>query len=246
MSVFMPREAVTTAVLAPQWQDQFKALAESVRDPRLARFYQAGAVSADTPLDEVPLLALDVETTGLDANNHCIVSLGLMPFNLQRIECAKSQYWVVKPKSELSSESITFHHITHSDIRYAPRLEQVLGELLEAMAGNVMVVHYRNIERAFLDQALLQAVGEGLRFPVIDTMELESRLHGSQRKPSWWDRLRGRRPTSIRLADSRLRYNLPLYQAHHALTDALATAELLQAQVATHYSPKIAVGDLWS
>jgi DNA polymerase III epsilon subunit-like protein len=30
--------------------------------------------------------------------------------------------------------------------------------------------------------------------------------------------------------------NLPRYQAHHALSDALATAELLQAQVAPHYS----------
>ncbi|ARU90511.1 3'-5' exonuclease [Pseudomonas sp. M30-35] len=244
MSVFVPREPKLKTP-APQWQEQYQILADNACDPRLARFYQAGAVHSDTPLDEVPLLALDVETTGLDAQNHCIVSLGLMPFDLNRIQCKKAQYWVVKPQSELSSQSITFHHITHSDIRYAPRVEQVLGELLEAMAGCVMVVHYRNIERSFLDHALQQAVGEGLHFPVIDTMELEARMHGSQRKPSWWDRLRGRQPTSIRLADSRLRYNLPHYQAHHALTDALATAELLQAQIATHYSPKTPVGDLW-
>ncbi|MFI8482268.1 3'-5' exonuclease [Pseudomonas sp. NPDC078700] len=245
MSVFVPRQT-PPKMPTPHWQEQFQVLADSARDPRLQRFYKAGAVNADTPLEDVQLLALDVETTGLDAQNHCIVSLGLMPFNLKRIECRKAQYWVVKPKSELSSESITFHHITHSDIRYAPRLEQVLGELLEAMAGSVMVVHYRNIERSFLNQALQQATGEGLQFPVIDTMELEARIHGSQRKPSWWDRIRGRQPTSIRLADSRLRYNLPHYQAHHALTDALATAELLQAQVATHYSGQITIADLWS
>jgi DNA polymerase-3 subunit epsilon len=51
---------------------------------------------------------------------------------------------------------------------------------------------------------------------------------------------------SIRLADSRLRYNLPSYSAHHALIDALATAELLQAQVATHYATDTPVGELWS
>jgi DNA polymerase-3 subunit epsilon len=39
---------------------------------------------------------------------------------------------------------------------------------------------------------------------------------------------------------------LPLYQAHHALTDALATAELLQAQIATHYPADVTVGELWS
>jgi len=225
------------------WAARFAELAASAKDPRLQAFYQAGCVAADTPLEQVPLLALDVETTGLDANQHAIVSLGLLPFNLQRIRCGEARYWVVKPASELSSESVTFHHITHSDIRHAPRLGQILDELLTVMAGKVMVVHYRSIERSFLDQAVREHLGEGLQFPVIDTMQLEARLH---RQPNWWERLLRRQPVSIRLADSRLRYNLPPYQAHHALTDALATAELLQAQVATRYAVDTPVGQLWS
>lgn len=227
------------------WAARFAELAASAQDPCLQAFYQAGCVAADTPLEQVPLLALDVETTGLDANQHAIVSLALLPFNLQRIRCGAAHYWVVKPASELSSESVTFHHITHSDIRNAPRLGQILDELLTAMAGKVMVVHYRNIERSFLDQAVRQQLGEGLQFPVIDTMQLEARLH-RKRQPGWLARLLGRQPVSIRLADSRRRYNLPPYQAHHALTDALATAELLQAQVATHYAVDTPVGELWS
>lgn len=89
-------------------------------------------------------------------------------------------------------------------------------------------------------------IGEQLHFPVIDTMELEARLHRGVNQPGWFARLRGVKPTSIRLADSRLRYGLPHYQAHHALVDALATAELLQAQVATHYHPDIAIRELWN
>ncbi|SFI12728.1 DNA polymerase-3 subunit epsilon [Pseudomonas guineae] len=239
--------ALTTALHnAPlDWAAQFAALAASAQDPSLRAFYQAGSVAADTPLEQVPLLALDVETTGLDANQHAIVSLGLLPFNLKRIRCGEAHYWVVKPASELSSQSVTFHHITHSDIRHAPRLGQILDELLTAMAGKVMVVHYRNIERSFLDQAVREQLGEGLQFPVIDTMQLEARLY-PKRQPGWFDRLLGRQPVSIRLADSRQRYNLPSYQAHHALTDALATAELLQAQVATHFASETPVGELWS
>ena len=49
----------------------------------------------------------------------------------------------------------------------------------------------------------------------------------------------------MRLADSRRRYNLPAYQAHHALSDALACAELLQAQIAHHYSPHTPLRQLW-
>jgi DNA polymerase-3 subunit epsilon len=170
----------------------------------------------------------------------------LVPFNLARIRCGAAHYWVVKPACELSGESVTFHHITHSDIRHAPRLASVLDELLAAMAGKVMVVHYRTIERGFLNQAVQQQLGESLHFPVIDTMQLEARLHRGKHRPGWLSRLLGKQATSIRLADSRLRYNLPLYQAHHALTDALATAELLQAQIATHYSAQVTLGELWS
>ena len=230
----------------PDWPRLFAQLAQAARDPRLARFYQAGTVSADTPLDQVPLLALDVETTGLDSRRDSIVSLGLVPFDLRRIRCHDASYWVVKPVCELSSQSVTFHHITHSDIQSAPELDAVLEQLLTAMAGKIMVVHYRPIERGFLDQAVRHLLGEGLQFPVIDTMQLEARLHPRKRKPGWLHRLLGKPSVSIRLADSRLRYGLPLYQAHHALTDALATAELLQAQTATHYPATTAVGDLWN
>ncbi len=232
---------------APDWPGIFAQLGQTARDPRLVRFYQAGTVSADTPLEQAPLMALDVETTGLDSRKDSIVSLGMVPFDLRRIRCREAGYWVVKPVCELSSQSVTFHHITHSDVSDAPRLASVLDELLMAMAGKIVVVHYRNIERGFLDQAVHHLLGEGLQFPVIDTMQLEARLYPRrERRPGWLRQLLGKQPISIRLADSRLRYGLPLYQAHHALTDALATAELLQAQVAMHHSPTTTVGELWS
>ena len=234
---------MTAPATALNWAAQFAELAASARDPRLQSFYQAGCVTADTPLEQVPLLALDVETTGLDANQHAIVSLGLLPFTLQRIRCGAARYWVVKPTGELNAESVTFHHITHSDIRHAPALAHVLKALLNAMAGHVMVVHYRNLERGFLDQAVRRHLGEGLQFPVIDTMQLEALLHRGNRR--WMDRLLRRPPVSIRLADSRARYHLPPYHAHHALTDALATAELLQAQVAHRFEATVEVGRLW-
>lgn len=226
------------------WSSRFETLAQTAVNKRLRQFYQAGAVSAQVSIDSVQLLAMDVETTGLDAQAHSIVSIGLMPFTLHRIYCGNSLYWVIKPSSELNEKSVTFHHITHAEISDAPTFAQVLDPLLDAMAGKVMVVHYRNIERAFLDQSVRKHLGEGLEFPVIDTMQLEARLH--RQKRGWFARLMGRPQPSIRLADSRSRLGLPAYHAHHALTDALATAELLQAQVATYYSTSTPVGELWN
>lgn len=230
---------------SPNWQTLFASLAQTARDERLQRFYQSGAVAPQTPIEGVPLVALDVETTGLDFKRDAIVSIGLMPFTLQRIRCADAHYHVVKPVSELHAKSVAFHRLTHSDLSQAPRLDSLLDDILQVMAGRVVVVHYRNIERSFLDETVRYYLNENLHFPVIDTMELEARLHRGANRPGWFDRLRGKKPASLRLADSRLRYGLPVYQAHHALTDALATAELLQAQIATHFHPGTPVGELW-
>lgn len=230
---------------SPNWQTFFASLSQVARDEDLQRFYQAGAVDAQTPIEEAPLVALDLETTGLDPKRDAIVSVGLVPFRLNRIRCAEAHYQVVKPLSELTPESVAFHRITHSDLKQAPRLDSVLAEILSVMAGRVAVVHFRGIERGFLDEAVHYYLNEHLHFPVIDTMELEARLHRGDNSPGWFDRLRGRKPVSIRLAESRLRYGLPLYQAHHALTDALASAELLQAQIASHFDSGTPIGDLW-
>lgn len=136
------------------------------------------------------------------------------------------------------------HGITHSDIAVAPDITHILADLLSQMAGTVAVVHFRGIERPFLDATLRDRLAEGIEFPVIDTMELEARLH-RRKPPSLLDRLLGKKPVSIRLADSRRRYGLPDYHPHHAVTDALASAELLQAQIAHRFSPDTPVGELW-
>lgn len=224
-----------------RWEQYMAARAEAARSPALAAYFAAGLPPAYTPISEAPLLALDIETTGLDPRRDAIVSIGLVPFNSSRIHLARRRYWIVQPDCDLDSRSVTLHHITHADISNAPAFPAVLPELLDAMAGCVPVVHYRTIERSFLDAAATRCLQEAFQFPTIDTMEIEARRYRS----SLWSRWKlwlGHPPVSIRLHDSRARYHLPYYQAHHALVDALATAELFQAQIATHYRPDTPVG----
>ena len=59
--------------------------------------------------------------------------------------------------------------------------------------------------------------------PYIDTLQMEQRMMSRQ----------GKVPpkNGLRLASCRTRYNLPDYPGHNALVDALATAELLLAQL---------------
>nr|WP_255555457.1 3'-5' exonuclease [Enterovibrio paralichthyis] len=228
----------------PDWMTLHKRLKQKAKVPLLKRFYDAGIVAAETPLSEVQFVALDLETTGLDPAKNEIVSIGLVPFTLSRIYCREAKHWIVKPRKPLDDESVVFHGITHSDVSDAPDLKRVLEEVLASLEGKIVVVHYRRIERDFIDAAIKNRLGEGLLFPVIDTLEIESWFY---RKPSqkFWSRVLRKPLTSIRLADSRRRYNLPFYQGHNALTDAIATAELLQAQVAHRFGPDYPVKSFW-
>lgn len=236
--------ATDTPVEKLPWPERFRELASQARDERLKAFYEAGCVTPETPLKEVPFVGLDFETTGLDPHKHSIVSIGVVPFTIDRVHLGGSRHWLVKPQLPLHQTSITIHGITHTDIDKAPDLSEVLDEVLESLAGRIPVVHYRSIERPFLNVALKWRIGEEIRFPVIDTMAIESYLH-PRRQPNWWQRLKGQQPISIRLPDSRLRYGLPHYPPHNALVDALASAELLMAQVQHHFSPETPIGDLW-
>jgi len=190
------------------------------------------------------MVALDLETTGLDARRDVIVSIGLVPFSMARIHSPQARYWVVRPNRPLTSKSITFHRITHSAVANAPALNALFGELMQALEGKLVVVHFKQIERHFLNVAAKQIFGDSLLFPVIDTMAIERQYYSASRRLRWGQLLGQPRP-SLRLNDCRLRYHLPQYEAHHALVDAQATAELLQAQLSYHYSPDTQVGDLW-
>lgn len=228
----------------PDWPQRMAQRAAEAQCDALKAFYGRGAVAADTPLRQVPFVALDLETTGLDADQHSILSIGLLPFSLARIPVAGGHHWLVKPDQPLAEESILIHHITHEAIQQAPPIQEILPSVLDSLAGRIVVVHYRAIERRFLHQASMTCFGEPLEFPVVDTMELEGRVY-RKRPPGFFSRLLGRKPQSIRLADARTRFNLPFYPPHHALIDALATAELLQAQVAHRFSPDTPIATLW-
>lgn len=230
---------------ATDWPAYIKQCAAKAKDERLRSFLADWNFDPHMPLGETPLVAVDFETTGLDPAQHSIVSIGVVPFTLERIFFSQRRHWLVKPRFSLQEKSITLHHITHSDLANAPDLRTVLDEVLAALSGGLPVVHYRGIERAFFDSALRYRLGEGLLFPMIDTMALEARVY----RQSVYARLKrwlGGKPVSIRLHDSRLRYGLPAYQPHHAVLDALATAELFQAQVATRFGPDTPIGELWS
>lgn len=229
----------------PDWAGYFAQQAQTCAAAPLRRFYAAGLPDPATPLAELRFMALDFETTGMDPARHAIVSIGMVPFTLARIRPAAGDYWVVRPERPLDAASVVLHGITHAQVAAAPAIEEVLDRVLASLAGHMVVVHYRPIERPFLDAACQRTYGSHCLFPLVDTMEIEAR-HTRRGPMARLRRALRLGQDSIRLADSRARYGLPAYGSHHAKLDALATAELLLAQVARHYGPDTPLRDLWS
>ncbi len=226
------------------WYEFHKKSAREAKLPWLREFYETPLPELGTSVKDTPLLALDFETTGLDAKKDEIISIGLVPFDLNRIYLRQSKSWLIKPKRKLNTDSVVIHGITHSDLEDAPDLNKILPEFLEAIAGKICVVHYRQIERDFLNATFKRRFGEGIKFPVIDTLQIEWDYQ-KRLTSGLWKRLQGKKPASVRLGASRSRYNLPTYTPHDALIDAIATAELLQAQVSYHYDEETLLSDLW-
>ncbi|WP_127476877.1 exonuclease domain-containing protein [Sulfurivermis fontis] len=169
-------------------------------------------------------LALDLETTGLNAKKDAIISFGWVLLHGTRIELASAQHRLVRQHCAIPEASAVIHHITDDAAACGEDLAAVMADLLPLLAGKVLIAHHARVELGFLDAACEQLYGSGFLIPVIDTQYIAQR--------SLQRRNHGIRPGEMRLGNLRNRYNLPRYRAHNALTDALAAAELFLAQLA--------------
>ncbi|MFT7410769.1 MAG: DNA polymerase-3 subunit epsilon [Oleispira sp.] len=229
-------------VIPDDWDQFYSNQVQNTLPDGLDTFYHQPLLDAGQSMDATDFVALDIETTGLNAQQDDIVSIGLVPFDHQRIYLAKAKHWVVSSQ-HLTSESVVVHRITHTEVAEAPSLDSVLPELMASLQGKQVVVHYRYMEREFFRTAIAEKWHQDFLFPVIDTLELEARY--VRRNRSFIDRFFNKPLPSLRLLYARERYHLPAYENHNALVDALATAELLQAQISKHKLGQIPVRKIW-
>jgi DNA polymerase-3 subunit epsilon len=172
---------------------------------------------------DVELLVADLETTGLDARQHHIVSFGWVLISGGRIQLDQARHIVVRSGTPMN-QSATIHGIFDSHVAQGVTMESALAEFLEQLCGRVLVLHHAPLDQAFLNNASIQVCGQKLVAPVIDTMALEKTRLDRREQPI--------KPGMLRLGAVRERYGLGPIRAHNALTDALATAELLLAIIA--------------
>jgi DNA polymerase III subunit epsilon len=176
-----------------------------------------------TPWREAAYAVVDVETTGLDARRDEVVSFGAVPVDDGRIRCAAATYLLVRPAQDLPERSILVHGIRPLDLAAAPDMAGQAHAIRGAVAGRVLVAHAAFVERRFL-QPILRARLDPRPLRIVDTAVL-ARL--------WWRERGLRDPGFVELPRLAAALGLPIHQQHHALGDALTTAQVFLA-LATH------------
>ena len=183
----------------------------------------------DTPVDDLSLLAVDIETTGLDPRTDRVLSIGWLPVDGRAVILAGGRRVVVRDGGAVG-RSATVHGLTDDVLATGISLEEAVGELVQDLAGRVLLAHFASIETGFLPHACQRTWGSELPCAVVDTMVLERRARGERPFRHAWGG--DAEPGALRLWAARERRGLPVYRAHEALTDALACAELYLAQCA--------------
>lgn len=180
-----------------------------------------------TRVADLELVVLDFETTGLDAQRDHVIAAGWVQVRGDKILMASAREVRVRSGNpDGVGQSAIIHGILDSDLDDADSVDAMVEHLLPELAGRAIVAHAVTIERSFLAALLRRLGGVPMPNPFIDTMALERRLiegaGGSVRE------LHG----DLTLDACRTRRGLPDHQQHSAGADALATAELLLAQLA--------------
>lgn len=168
-------------------------------------------------------LVVDLETSSLSVSDGEILSIGWVAIDYGKIQLNSAKHLLLKNAHSVG-HSATIHHLRDCQLETGATVEQALLSLLQAAIGRVLVFHHSPMDMQFLNYHSQKQLGAKLYLPVVDTLQLEKKHLDHIGYPI--------KAGDLTLANIRKRYGLPAYPAHNALTDALATAELLLAQVA--------------
>ena len=176
------------------------------------------AIDGTTPMEDLPVVVLDTETTGLDVAKDRIVSLGALRMQGKIAFRHVTLDRLVNPGVPIPAASTTVHGITDTMVAAAPTLADLHPDLVDFLEGCVLVGH--NIG---FDGALLRAeCGRvGLPWPeprMLDTGHLAAALFPDM--------------TDLSLESIAARTGVETRGRHTALGDCLVTAEIFAKLIA--------------
>lgn len=170
------------------------------------------ALDLDVSLDELPTLIMDTETTGLDARQDRVVSLGAVTAHGTRMYLSRMLDDLVDPGVPIPPSSTAVHGITDEMVSGARAFPEVYADFQRLATNRVIVGHGVPFDLTVLRAECWRSGRPWEDLVFIDTLRLASLLNPSLRQYDL--------ETLCGL------YQIDMHGRHTALGDAMVTAEL--------------------
>lgn len=210
----------------------------------VARAYAEGTVRRPgrrEPLDGLRLVAIDVETSGMNVRKDRLLSVAGVEVGEGEVRVASAFSWYLRYPDLPVNEATPVHQILPADSAAGAPEEVVLADLLPRITGAVLVGHHVRFDASVLDEALKRTVGVRLLNPLVDTAYLAGVAIEAFHRV-------GYPPQPLPSLDEVCTYlDLPMTDRHTALGDAFTTATLfllLCARIRRRVDRPLVWGDL--
>lgn len=170
----------------------------------------------ETPLRELPVAVVDLETTGLRAfDGDAVIELGLVPVDGLEVREDRAISTLVDPRRPVSPSALAVHGISDAELEGQPTFEEVLPALMDGLGDRAVVGHNVGFDIGFLRVEMRRLGLRPAPRTVLDTVMMARCVFGRRGRGYGLDDLLG-------LAD------LPTgdHQRHRALGDAMLTARV--------------------
>ncbi len=155
-------------------------------------------------------VVLDLETTGLSRKYDKIVEIAMIKFADNEVTHSTESF--VNPEMHISEEASRVNNIHDSDVKNAPKIEEIIDSINEFIGDLPIVAHNASFDIAFLAREMSNA-GITRVLEYVDTLSLCRKILNLN-------------SNSLESVSEYL--HLERKQKHRALDDSVATAEILQ------------------
>jgi DNA polymerase-3 subunit epsilon len=164
-------------------------------------------------VEDLPIVAIDTETTGTDPMTDRVVEVACVRYERGEVTLRKS--WLVNPGRPIPKEAFDVHGISDEAVKDAPSFEAIVPELLAALAGAIPLAYNAEFDRKQLLAELARLAAHADPPPAF------------QKNVEWvdplvWARELQKLEKSRALGEVAARLGIELTQAHRATQDAEA------------------------
>ncbi|MDA1380161.1 3'-5' exonuclease [Plesiomonas shigelloides] len=216
--------------------------------PLVHQFLLPPLPASDADPWSLDMLVLDMETTGLDAQQDSVLSLGMVPIRAGMVQLGQSQHLYLDACAQVRADTAVINHILPQTLQQGMSASQALMHLFTVLAGQNSACAMADVECSVRGEVqphgatrtepahagfpILVAHGAAIERQFLQ--QWVSTCFGLQAELPllWLDTLAlerslvGNRHSTrrdYRLSEIRRSYGLPAYLAHNALADAVAT-----------------------